>query len=120
MTDDLIARIETQLASVVTSSAGTPTEKTIRDHGRTSVCREDIEALIARVRALEAQAEIGRLAQEYVVAVNAEHETETLGLDQEAFEAEWDRRWDVADAAYERLREKVDVALAARDAGKGE
>ena len=56
MTDDLIARIETQLASVVTSSAGTPTEKTIRDYGRTPVCREDIEALIASYRALEAQA----------------------------------------------------------------
>ena len=65
----------------------------------------DVPALIARVRALEAQAAIGRLAQEYVDAVCAEHETETLGLDQEAFEAEWDRRWDVADAAYVRLRE---------------
>lgn len=117
MTDDLIARVETQLASVVTSSAGTPTEKTIRDHGRTSVCREDIEALIARVRALEAQAAIGRLAQEYVAAVHAEYEVETLGLDGEAFAAEWDRRWDVADAAYERLQEAVDAARAAR---KGE
>ena len=117
MTDDLIARVERQLASVVTSSAGTPTEKTIRDYGRTSVCREDIEALIARVRALEAQAAIGRLAEEYVLAVHAEHEVETLGLDQEAFGAEWERRWDVADAVYVRLREAVDAARAAR---KGE
>ena len=75
--------------------------------------RADIPRLIAEVRALRTQVAIGRLAQEYVVAVNAEYEVETLGLDQEAFEAEWDRRWDVADAAYARLQEKVDAALAA-------
>lgn len=84
----------------------------------------DNRALVEQARdlesenaALEAQAAIGRLAEEYVLAVHAEHEVETLGLDQEAFGAEWERRWDVADAVYVRLREAVDAALAAR---KGE
>jgi hypothetical protein len=79
---------------------------------------DDVPWLIARVRALEAQAAIGRLAQEYVVAINAEYETEILGLDEEAFGAEWERRWAVTDAAYERLQEKVDAALAAREKGE--
>jgi hypothetical protein len=77
---------------------------------------DDVPWLLSRVHALEAQAAIGRLAQEYVGAVCAEHETETLGLDDEAFGVEWERRWDVADAAYVRLREAVDAALAAREA----
>ena len=56
MMDDLIPRVEQQLSAIITAGSGDVSECTIRDHGQRIVDANDIEALIARVRALEAQA----------------------------------------------------------------
>ena len=56
MTDELVNRVERQLSAIITSGSGDVSERTLRQYGQRIVNAEDIEALIARVRELEAQA----------------------------------------------------------------
>lgn len=134
MTDDLILRVEQQLASVITTGSGDISERTIRQYGRTPVCREDIEALISRVRELTAQAarqnaefdsllldcdKAARLNEAQAAAdAKVVEAIKQLPLEHLfALVAAQDSRWDEAESALinaENVLAGLDAALAAR------
>jgi sugar phosphate isomerase/epimerase len=111
MTDDLIARVEQQLSAIITAGSDDVTERTIRDHGQRIVVVEDIDALIARVRELEAQAERDAALREAIEAIGEMGFREIIS----ALSAYWSD----SDPLTDQVRELRDAALAERE-GKGE
>ena len=69
MMDDLIPRVEQQLSAIITAGSGDVSERTLRQYGKRIMEVKDIEALIARVRELEAQAAADAVAVEALMAV---------------------------------------------------
>jgi len=107
MTDDLIARVEQQLSAIITAGSGDVTERTIRDHGQRIVVVEDIDALIARVRELEAQAAADRAVRAAGVEYFEALDIMRTGLSHEGWRDRQDR--------VNMGREKFRAALAARE-----
>lgn len=112
MTDDLIARVERQLSGVVTVGSGTESERT----GRQFIEAGDIEALVASVRALKAQAALdGKVIATVDVACPDfwRHVADVVRHD-----GDWPEAANHLDEMADALEER-DAALAAGD-GKGE